>query len=182
MGVLPNQTPVASAAVIDGLPRLRSGLSRQDDSFDAWIEVLLRLFERAWYTRLASSDGNLHAEFLRTRAKLRQPRSDRGAEFIHCEPTCDYKPAWFLDKRMGGICNHSARAHIAGDLGRYLYASCFTKAFGHSPTLRDFPHELLPRQSFGIAAPVWQGCVIGLCRSRATHRRDKGLAERSRFR
>ncbi len=145
IGVLPNHTRVASADVIDGLPRLRSGLSRQDDNFDAWLEVLLKLFERAWYAKLASADGNLHAEFIRTRTRLRQPRSDRGAEFIHCEPACDYEPTWFLDKRMGGICNHSARAHIAEDLGRYLYASCFAKAFGHSPTLREFPHELLPR-------------------------------------
>jgi len=45
---------------------------------------------------------------------------------------------------MGGVCNHATRAHIPGDLQRYLYASCYAKAFGRSPTLGDFPVELLP--------------------------------------
>ena len=41
------QSPVPAARVIDKLPRLRSGLSREDDSFEAWAEKILDVFERA---------------------------------------------------------------------------------------------------------------------------------------
>jgi DNA (cytosine-5)-methyltransferase 1 len=51
---------------------------------------------------------------------------------------------WFLDKRLGGFCNHEARLHMASDLHRYLFAACFAKAHGRSPRLSDFPSLLLP--------------------------------------
>ena len=75
---------------------------------------------------------------------MRHPRWDRGSEFLGCDPACDYESDWFLDRRVEGLCHHATRAHIAGDLHRYLYASCFAKAYGRSPSLRDFPAELLP--------------------------------------
>jgi len=51
---------------------------------------------------------------------------------------------WFLDKRLGGFCNHEARSHMPSDLHRYLFAACFAKVHGRSPTLVDFPSLLLP--------------------------------------
>jgi DNA (cytosine-5)-methyltransferase 1 len=45
---------------------------------------------------------------------------------------------------MEGLCHHATRSHIAADLQRYLYASCFARAYGRSPSLSDFPVELLP--------------------------------------
>ena len=143
-GVLRIEGRVPTAQVIDQLPRLRSGLSHEDDNFEAWAGIVLGVFERAWFRKLASRDGALHSEFVRAAANLARPRADRGGEFVLCDPVCDYQPNWFLDKRMEGVCHHATRAHIPSDLQRYLYASCFAKAFGRSPTLVDFPIELLP--------------------------------------
>jgi DNA (cytosine-5)-methyltransferase 1 len=143
-GVLRLEDRVPIARVIDRLPHLRSGLSHDDDSFEAWAGTVLSVFERGWFGRLASRDGALHSEFVRAAANLTHPRADRGGEFVPWDPVCDYEPGWFLDRRMGGVCNHATRAHIPGDLQRYLYASCYAKAFGRSPTLGDFPVELLP--------------------------------------
>jgi DNA (cytosine-5)-methyltransferase 1 len=138
------QSPVPASRVIDDLPRLRSGLSRENDNFDAWADTILNIFERGWYRRLASRDGSLHSELVRVAGNLKQPRADRGGEFLACDPLCDYRPNWFLDGRMEGLCHHTTRSHIAADLQRYLYASCFARAYGRSPSLSDFPVELLP--------------------------------------
>lgn len=143
-GTLRIQGPVPAARVIDELPRLRSGLSREDDNFEAWAGKIFEIIERGWYRKLASRDGSLHSELVRALDNVRHPRSDRGCEFLACDAACDYESAWFLDGRIGGLCHHTTRGHIAGDLHRYLYASCFAKAYGRSPSLRDFPAELLP--------------------------------------
>jgi DNA (cytosine-5)-methyltransferase 1 len=45
---------------------------------------------------------------------------------------------------LNGVCNHSSRAHIEQDLYRYLYAACFAQQYRRSPTLSEFPTELLP--------------------------------------
>ena len=144
-GILRIESPVAASRVIDQLPRLRSGLSREDDNYEAWAATILSVFERAWYRRLASRNGNLRSELVRVAENIRQPRANRGAEFLACEPLCEYEPRWFLDGRMEGLCHHATRSHIAADLQRYLYASCFARAFDRSPSLSDFPAELLPR-------------------------------------
>jgi len=150
--ILRIQSQVAAARVIDRLPRLRSGLSREEDSFEAWSENILDVFERGWYRRIASRDGVLHSELVKALGHVSHPRWDRGSEFLACDPVCDYEPGWFLDGRIEGLCHHATRAHIAADLHRYLYASCFAKAYGRSPSLRDFPVELLPHHENARAA------------------------------
>ena len=51
---------------------------------------------------------------------------------------------WYLDERLGGVCNHAARLHMREDLHRYLFASCFARIHKRPPLLKDFPPELLP--------------------------------------
>ena len=51
---------------------------------------------------------------------------------------------WFNDRYLLNACNHESRGHIIKDLHRYLYAACFAGVNGVSPTLNDFPKELLP--------------------------------------
>jgi len=143
-GILRMESPVPASRVIDQLPRLRSGLSREGDNFDAWAARILSVFDQDWYRRLASRNGNLHSELVRAAENVRHPRADRGGEYLACEPHCEYKPSWFLDGRMDGLCHHATRSHIAADLQRYLYASCFARAYDRSPSLSDFPVELLP--------------------------------------
>ncbi len=72
------------------------------------------------------------------------PEADRGAEFLPHKSSPEYKPEWYEDPRIGGVCNHYARPHMQKDLYRYLYAACFAKAEMNSPKLKDFPLDLLP--------------------------------------
>lgn len=151
--VLPRHPPVPAGQVLEGLPPLRSGLSRiagrlsrdADDS-NAWLDVLAREANRRWV------DGN---QSIRNRTAVRQlivstiehlhiPEADRGGEFVPGSIGVKYEPAWYLDERIGGACNHATRVHMDRDLHRYLFAACFARVNNWSPRLKDFPPDLLP--------------------------------------
>jgi DNA (cytosine-5)-methyltransferase 1 len=138
--------------VISGLPRLRSGLSKGTDSFTDWQGTLRSMVNREWFSKLLIEQGVLGLGLMETIENLRHPRADRGAEFVPCDVRCDFEPDWFLDERLGGVCNHSSRGHIAEDLHRYLFAASFAKVYGRSPSLAEFPRALLPKhQNVGEA-------------------------------
>jgi len=144
-GVLPTCQPIPAKAVLSGLPRLRSGLSKQTDSNEAWLETIRQGRRRRWLRSSKICAGpETHDEICRSIDALRAPRRARGGEFIPCDVSVEYQPAWFLDSRLNGVLNHSARGHIAKDLHRYLYCSCFGKAHKRSPVLSEFPTDLLP--------------------------------------
>jgi len=137
---------VSVAAVIDDLPRLRSGLSKGVDSGVAWRNAIRSAVER-WSSHPQFRTAEMarvlrHAEGIVKR--LRVPRSGRGAPFRRVESAPAYKPDWYTDVHLEGVCNHETRGHITSDLERYLFASCFAVLHGRSPTLKDFPDFLLP--------------------------------------
>jgi len=132
--------------VIGGMPALRSGLSRRADTREAWLSCLQSQMESRWVndgTRRIAGD-QLRRHMRDVLAAIRPPVLGRGAEFIRTEPAVDYAPEWFLDNRIGGMCNHSTRTHMDRDLHRYFYATCYARLFGQSPSLRHFPTDLLP--------------------------------------
>jgi DNA (cytosine-5)-methyltransferase 1 len=94
----------------------------------------------------------VHDRILNTIDSLTVPRKDRGSEFIPANPGVDYRPDWFIDSRIGGVCNHKTKGHMPSDLHRYLYASCFAQVHDRSPTLKDFPKDLLPNHRNAIEA------------------------------
>jgi DNA (cytosine-5)-methyltransferase 1 len=53
--------------------------------------------------------------------------------------------SWLSDKRLKVMLNHDARSHMASDIQRYFFASCYAAAMGVSPKLKDFPKALLPK-------------------------------------
>jgi len=75
---------------------------------------------------------------------LNVPPAKRGSEFVSCASSIDYRPDWYLDPQLAGVCNHSSRGHITKDLYRYFYAACFAMVEKTSPKLADFPADLLP--------------------------------------
>lgn len=54
---------------------------------------------------------------------------------------------WYSDVNIGEPLNHVSRAHMSGDLYRYLYVAAYGMAHGRSPVLADFPRELLPNHA-----------------------------------
>lgn len=128
--------------VLKGLPRLRSGLSRQKDDKNSWREVVRSFLSNGVSDKI---ETDVLAEIKKAIKNISLPRKDRGNEFIKCKVRINYRRKWFIDRKIGGVCNHSTRAHLAEDLYRYLYSSCYAKAKQKSPKLADFPKQLLPK-------------------------------------
>jgi len=142
--ILEKQFPVPLQAVIDDLPRLRSGLSRQKNIWENWGQ---KVEEITLNGIMESMDDEVAKLVKNTVKKLTNPHKNSGAEFV--EHRADYTPLdyerkWFYDERIGGACNHESRGHMGSDLHRYLFASSFAKVIGRSPKMEDFPEKLLP--------------------------------------
>jgi len=146
-GILIPQKTVRASAVLNGLPRLRSGLSlRSKDSAAVWRDCLQAQAGSRWVNAgTRKADGAELSRMIRRKlAAISLPKADRGAEFLRADITVKFKADWYCDSRIGGICNHSSRAHMLSDLFRYFYAACYAKHHGKSPTLKHFPVDLLP--------------------------------------
>jgi DNA (cytosine-5)-methyltransferase 1 len=128
--------------VITGLPRLRSGLSKTKDGKNEWENLIRNISQK---TVGADIDKEVWEKMNSVANNLSLPQKDRGGLFVEYDATIDYKKNWFLDKNLKGVCNHDTRSHIAQDIYRYLFVSCFAKVKGQSPKLSDFPKLLLPK-------------------------------------
>ncbi|UII78609.1 DNA cytosine methyltransferase [Flagellimonas sp. CMM7] len=140
--VLQSQDEVPISDVLNGLPRLRSGLSKIQDLNENWLNVVTQIADTKLLSQVGSKVGD---EIARQVNRLRLPQKGIGSNFIgyrNVSPT--YNPDWFIDNRIGGVCNHQSRGHMESDLHRYFFASCFAKVKKKSPRLEDFPASLLP--------------------------------------
>lgn len=132
--------------VLSGLPRLRSGLARDEDTDIKWLDTLRGLNEAAWCRAPAPAAHQPVIALLRKVAKqATNPKFSRGGEFIQCMPSVKYRDDWYLDPELGGVCHHETRSHFAPDLHRYLFAAAFAEVYRRSPQLAEFPDELLPK-------------------------------------
>lgn len=145
-GSLEPVNPIPVCEVLEGLPKLRSGLSDGQDNNAEWVHILQSAKARRWFKATRNKvPSRVYEKLLKTTNSVSSPAAGRGKEFIEFEPKITYRPDWYLDRRMGGVCNHSSRSHMTSDIYRYLYASCFAAASGKSPMMRDFPTDLLPQ-------------------------------------
>jgi DNA (cytosine-5)-methyltransferase 1 len=128
--------------VIGDLPRLRSGLSKEEDSDRAWVSGIRSLTKLNWL-----NSTNLDP-FLRSRVvsacKNLTTNLTLGGRFVASKGKCHHLTEWYSDENLGGVCNHESRLHMRQDLHRYLFVSCFAEVYGHSPRLPEFPSDLLP--------------------------------------
>ncbi len=136
--------------VIEGMPKLRSGLSRGPDTEDEWRQIVsaAMAFVADVDTGLADEQhlaftvavARHHDAF---RASKRFPgREGRGKGISSDCPA--YLAEWLTDARVKTLPNHQARSHMASDLARYFFATVFAEVTGRSPKASDFPDELAP--------------------------------------
>ncbi len=139
------QTGVMTA--LSGLPPLRSRLSQEPDSHEAWLAALAGAPKNLAYWR---ADNRPQVEERMERALERAKKLvSFGGTFIPMAVTPSASmskelKSWYLDARLGGVLQHETRSHMRSDLHRYLFASAFAKEEGYAPTLYDFPPKLLP--------------------------------------
>jgi DNA (cytosine-5)-methyltransferase 1 len=143
LGTLPLSERFTVAQAIGDLPRLRSGLSKEEDTAEGWREAVREVGKASWL-----NDGNI-PEKVRSRiaSGVCHVHTDlkRGNNFQSAIAVPHRHINWYYDFRLNGVCNHESRGHIRSDLHRYFFAAVFAGVMGRSPLLEDFPKALLPK-------------------------------------
>jgi len=136
--------------VLDGMARLRSGLSHHD-SPDLWA----REMQSAVKTVLSAFNS-----FPQPEKRLLKERTEECGRIVQDESYMLARTAsrpnrfgvncpaalrhWIGDSRLKALPNHETRGHMASDLARYLFAAIYAEVKGATPKANDFPHSLAP--------------------------------------
>lgn len=147
---------VSLLSIIEDLPKIRSGISKSlvsssivkgrknhvykkvENTDDNWTKIT-----KQFRHEIVSCYG-----FAKNFRKVQLP-SSFGSEFMECNTPSETNPlnTWYKDNKLGGVCNHEARAHLVQDLKRYLFATIYTEHYKRFPRMEDFAEhqkDLLP--------------------------------------
>lgn len=136
--------------VIEGLPALRSGLTKIANTHASWAK---NLHQAAYAVRKALSEkGYEMPPSFPLDGTVELPVS-QGGNFVNTQDTVKNHSVlnedllkWYVDPRIGGYLNHSARSHMPADIYRYMFACSFALLnSGASPTAKDFPELFVPK-------------------------------------
>jgi DNA (cytosine-5)-methyltransferase 1 len=152
--------PLTVRNAIEGMPAIRSGISRKDrktirkygaDSALSWHSTLSKEIDAIIET---SKDSDIIAA-LTSASKGAKGVTERGGAFMQAQPALgrlskDLR-TFMQDHHIGGVIQHTSRSHMASDLGRYVFLAAITNkaepAEQQSPTLRELPTSLLPKHA-----------------------------------
>ncbi len=146
-----SDAPVTVRQIIGALPPLRSGLSRQSDSDEAWKAALLSILADLKGDPCVDDDPlseTFGAELGSVSEKLRHKNNLLMRFDVASSAVPEDCPAslqkWLIDPRLPRLPNHETRSHIKSDLARYAFASVFSAVKGYSPKANEFPRALAP--------------------------------------
>jgi len=157
-GILVESPGPSVQQMIADLPRLRSGLSKGEDSMENWasaihqhsefpIEAMKKSSLEAVAQMMEKAVQKIGIENMGRGGNWAQ-RTTKGLSSEAGVALCD----WIKDPSdWNGVCNHETRGHIQGDLVRYLFCSSYG-AVKHddgrwTPKASDFPSALAPNHS-----------------------------------
>ena len=135
------------ATVLSGMSRLRSGLSRSDDSSGQWAAVAGEAAMRA--ARACKSTGGITAELAVRLVEVSHeiirsgPKLARSSTELSNAQDAELN-AWLSDPGLDWLPNHETRGHMPDDLARYAFVAAFAESFSRSPRAEEFPSELAP--------------------------------------
>lgn len=121
--------------VLNGLPRLRSKISRQLDTSEMWARTVIDHLTSLAKDAREKDQLDLCGELLSSAEGIRYDLPGGNLRFVGDSDNVlpeDLKN-WYLDKNLRVWLNHEARGHMTSDLRRYAYASTFAICHGHSP-------------------------------------------------
>lgn len=133
--------------VLEGLPEVRSPLSKGKESHAAWKRVFEDMAAGgSWLEEISAMHGSMMADsFLSLLQRMpERVNVSSGSEYLHGNFPPAWNCDWYMDEYLEGVLHHQARPHIGSDFIRYLFASCFADLFGRSPRLPDFPLDFYP--------------------------------------
>lgn len=141
--------------VLSGMPALRSGLSREEDSCENWRDATLGIADfLSDMPDFSDLDGRLtedlerlpgrmtsNAKMSRSSRELPEPISDSPG---YGRLSGDRLASFLENRELAALAQHETRAHIRSDLTRYMFAAAHAGSFRTSPKAGDFPDELRP--------------------------------------
>jgi DNA (cytosine-5)-methyltransferase 1 len=139
--VRPRPTKLVTVGdVIGDLPRIRSRLSREPDTVEAWRSAILGLtsYQREHFDEDIRAALFDRLECLPWSYKLgarSMARTNDGPEKLR---------PWFVHDDCDVVLNHNSRGHMRRDLMRYYYWATYADVRNESPSLADVPHFLRP--------------------------------------
>ena len=141
--------------VISDLPKLRSRLSKGDDTVAKWRQSIVSISEQT-VNKLSEDPlvpDSVYVAFTKELNGIHTSPSSTGANHGQVKKTPNFDKdipvelqKWFEDSRLGKyVINHESRGHIVGDLHRYLYYSSYAKTINQSPNAKNLPKILWPK-------------------------------------
>ncbi len=138
------------ACVLSGMPPLRSGLSKAEDTAVNWRATVVDAFESAASACRAEGawQKEVAARLTGYSKKLKSLESIPPRRSETVTPIRDNRlGSWLCDTRLLALPNHETRGHMEGDLARYAFAAAFSEVFDRSPKAEEFPRKLAPAHS-----------------------------------
>jgi DNA (cytosine-5)-methyltransferase 1 len=154
-------------SIIDNLPKVRSGVSREFLSHHRTetykngkpkrVYKNLKDSSKTWesyvgnYISKIKQWGDINLNGLRNGPKTFT--NGVGSEFIEADTTLPQNHPlqnWYYDKNLGGLANHESRNHLTQDLMRYLFATLYVQKNGGFPRMEDYAHhhkDLIPEHA-----------------------------------
>jgi DNA (cytosine-5)-methyltransferase 1 len=137
--------------VLSGLPTLRSKLSRQEDSRDAWRAAITDQYNLMQKELRDTGHGALAqrlGQIVENLGALFPVSSRRYPDFDINKDIPEDLKNWLMRERPESVLNHHSRGHMASDLGRYLFSAGWAWQYVDSvPKADDFPQVLAPRHA-----------------------------------
>ena len=146
LNVSPSETTVQS--VLEGMPELRSGLSREIDTPEQWrraaTEAMLYAADACSDVEMPSVASILKVAAVEINTKKRLPGRTSSKLTL---PRSNFLANWLSDPSLTTLPNHETRGHMREDLARYAFAAAFAEVFDRSPKASEFPDSLAPRHN-----------------------------------
>jgi len=154
----PTHNQVSVKSIIDDLPKLRSGLSKKENTTEHWISNLVNINPEI-ITELKELDLlpiATHIESLKDRfipyvnnqGKLHGLKKTEKLKISNAPELEE----WYIDKRLGNyVTNHETRGHLEADLHRYLFSSSWAVVAEKNdwdikfPKSKQYPNTLKPK-------------------------------------
>jgi len=152
---------VTVGEALSGLPELRSGLSKEENTDKNWVTAVKTAQSKVIPALNKSKNQDHHqvaARMESTLSKLQKFDNGQGKSFGLKASTIATGNSdlnnWYKDSKLDNrICNNETRGHITKDLNRYLFCSAWAQVAEDqewevkTPKSKDYIKELMPNHA-----------------------------------
>jgi len=153
----PSRKQINIKSVIDDLPKLRSGLSRIENTTENWLSTLVNIDQKILeelnglnLSLISEHIQSLQKQFTAHENNQGRPHGIKKKKQLTITHSLDLE-AWFSDDRLNNhVINHETRGHLTSDLHRYLFSSSWAVVAIKNnwkirfPKSKEYPESLKP--------------------------------------